>query len=108
MAKQPAVYIPASKRNGTFYIGVTEISNSALGNTKTIWWGVHEEIRGLPAGLLRVTRRHDVSDKTREATEEMKPGLEAGTGREAKSRVGEFMGRNYLRRQITGFPLSRE
>jgi putative endonuclease len=39
MAKQPAVYIPASKRNGTFYIGVTEISNSALGNTKTIWWG---------------------------------------------------------------------
>jgi len=36
MPKQPAVYILASKRNGTLYIGVTSDLKSGLGSTKWV------------------------------------------------------------------------
>ena len=45
MAKQPAVYILASKRNGTLYIGLTGNLQQRLGTRKRSGRGFHEEIR---------------------------------------------------------------
>jgi len=36
MTKQPAVYILASKRNGTLYVGVTSNLQNVRGNTRMI------------------------------------------------------------------------
>ena len=47
MTKQPAVYILASQRNGTLYIGVTSNLQKRHGNTKTISLRVSQKKYGV-------------------------------------------------------------
>ena len=72
MTKQPAVYMLASKRNGTLYIGMTsnlqkrawEHKNNLIeGFTKR--YGVHRLVS------VQLHPRHDVGDNTREADENL-------------------------------------
>jgi predicted GIY-YIG superfamily endonuclease len=80
MHKQPAVYILASKRNGTLYIGVTSnLLKRAWEHKNDLAEGFHEEVRSSPVGLLRVAQGHGVSHNTGEASEKMEQGLEVGT-----------------------------
>jgi hypothetical protein len=50
-----------------------------LGTQEQYGRGFYEKIRDSQVGLLRVTRKHDVSHTKRETDEEMEPGVEAGT-----------------------------
>ena len=104
MTKQPAVYMLASKRNGTLYIGMTsnlqkrawEHKNNLIeGFTKR--YGVHRLV------YCELHPRHDVGDNTREADEKMEPGLESGTHRATESGVERFMGRDRLKAWIPAF-----
>ncbi len=79
MERQPAVYILASERNGTIYIGVTsdlvkrswEHKNDTVsGFTKR--YGVHRLV------YYELHRRYACSDYARETVEEMESRLEAG------------------------------
>ncbi len=76
MNKQPAVYILASKRNGTLYVGVT-------------------------SDLVRTTREHGVCYSAGEEVEGMETSLVAGINRKYKSELARFVSQNCL----TGFRL---
>jgi putative endonuclease len=99
MSKQPAVYIPANRRNGTLYIGVTsnlqkrawehkndlvEGFTNRYGVHRLVYYELHEE-------MVSAIRRE------KQMNEEMESGLEAGTDRAAKSRLEGFVGRDCLR-----------
>jgi predicted GIY-YIG superfamily endonuclease len=97
MSKQPAVYILASKRNGTLYIWVTsDLKKRAWEHKNDQVDGFSKKIRGSRPSLLRVTREHGVSDNTREADKEMEPVLEAGVDRGGELGLEGFVGRDYL------------
>ena len=54
MDKQPAIYILASKRNGTLYIGVTsDLKKKVVGTPRGIRRRVHKEIQRAHPRLLR-------------------------------------------------------
>ena len=92
MTRQPAVYILASKRNGTLYIGVTSDLQKRTGEHKDNAIEGFTKRYGAPIGLLRTTRRYDFCYNAGEADEEMESGLEAGSHREAKSRLEGLVG----------------
>ena len=92
MPRTFAVYIMASRRNGTLYIGVTNnlslrahqhrtgagsVFTTKYGVTRLVWYE-------FPPGRQR-------SDRPREAVEEMGAPLEAGTDREFQSGLGGFV-----------------
>jgi predicted GIY-YIG superfamily endonuclease len=98
MRKQPAVYILASGRNGTLYVGVTSDLQ------KRIWEHKNDLVEGFTKRYsvhrlvyYRVTRRDGVSHNEREADQEMETGLEAEPYRGTKSRMERFVGKASLK-----------
>ena len=86
MSKQPAVYILASKRNGTLYTGVTSnLQKRAWQHKNDLTARFHKTICSSPSRLLRATRQYDVRDNKGETDEEVEPGVEAGADRGTKS-----------------------
>jgi len=96
MPKQPAVYILASKRNGTIYIGVTSDLK------KRAWEHKNDQVDGFSKKYgvhdLVYYELHEnmMSATTREADKQMEPGLEAGVDREGELGLEGFVGRDYL------------
>ena len=97
MPKQPAVYILASKRNGTIYIGVTsdlkkrawEHKNDQVdgfskkyGVNDLVYYELHENM------MSAITREKQIK--------KWNQGLEAGVDREGELGLEGFVGRDYL------------
>ena len=80
MERQPAVYILASKQNGTLYVGVT--SDLA----KRAWIHKNDVVEGFTKKYGNASG-HDVGDRQREAIEKMEPGMEVGIDRVEESRM---------------------
>ena len=74
--KQPAVYILASKRNGTLYIGVTsDLQKRAWEHKQDLVDGFTKRYRP-PLGLLRITRKYAFGYSKRETNQKVEPGME--------------------------------
>jgi putative endonuclease len=110
MAKTPVIYILASQRNGTLYIGVTSNLQRRVSEHKgdlvdgfTKKYGVHR--------LVYYEIHQDMASAiTREKQmKKMELSMEVGVDRKTKPRVERFMERYHLaaRQVATGFPLSR-
>jgi putative endonuclease len=95
MTKQPAVYILASKQNGTLYIGVTSDLQ------KRVWEHKNDFVEGFTKryGVHRLVYYELHTDMISAITtvKEMEPGMEARTNRKTESRVDGFVERNWLR-----------
>jgi putative endonuclease len=109
MVKQPAVYILASKRNGTVYIGVTSNLQQRIWQRKggfiegfTERYAVHILVYyELDESLIAaITREKQI--------EEMEPCLETEANRREKSTVARLVRRNLNTCARPGFPPSRE
>ena len=82
IAKQPTVYILASKRNGTLYIGVTSDLQ------KRAWTHKNDLIEGF-------TKKDGVNPWfTTNYAKKWNRGVEAGADRGTESRLERFVGRN--------------
>ena len=72
MERQPAVYILASKQNGTLYIGVTgDLTKRAWKHKNDLVDGFTKKYRVHRMVYSRNARGHVVRDHEREAVEEM-------------------------------------
>ena len=62
--KQPAVYILASARNGTLYVGVTsDLVKGVAQHRGGEFWRFCEEVRCAQAGALRAVCRYGLGDR---------------------------------------------
>ncbi len=92
--KQPAVYLLASKKHGTLYIGVTS-------NLVARTWQHRQHVVDGFTKRYNVdklvwyelpSRVHGSGDSSREAAEEVEPGVEVAVGGRGESRVAGFVG----------------
>jgi predicted GIY-YIG superfamily endonuclease len=105
MAKTYYVYILASKRNGTLYIGVTnDLARRAWEHREGLVPGFTKTY-GVNAGLLRSLRRHQASHLPREAFEEIQTGMEDEFDPTEQCRMAGFDG--YTMKSYLGHPHSR-
>ncbi|MDB5342854.1 MAG: Excinuclease subunit domain protein [Schlesneria sp.] len=75
--KQPAVYILASHRNGTLYIGVTsDLVQRVWQHKNDVAEGFTSEHCVTYARLLRTSRRHGERDRPGKAAEEVESRME--------------------------------
>ena len=74
MERQPAVYILASRRNGTLYIGVTSnLQKRIWGTQERFRSRIYEKMRRSSTGLLRAARRYHFRDLEGEADKKVEP-----------------------------------
>ena len=98
MSKRPAVYILASKRNGTLYIGVTSDLH------KRAWEHKNDLVEGFTKRysvhrLVYYEMHEDMASaiNREKQMKKMEQGLEAGTDREAEPGLERFVGGDSLR-----------
>ena len=87
--KQPCVYIMASKRNGTLYVGVTsDLLKRAHEHREGLVPGFSSKYGCKNPGLVRTTRDDGRRDHARETDQGWQPQEEASLDRGAESRLG--------------------
>src|SRR4051812_18087020 len=74
--KRPCVYILASKRNGTLYVGMTSDLSRRFDVHKSDAVDGFTKVWRAPARVRRVPWDHGRRNRAREAAQEMAPGLE--------------------------------
>ncbi len=89
MRKNPAVYMLASGRDGTLYVGVTSNLAERVWQHRSGWTpGVYRAVQGGQPGVVRVPRDDGARYWPGEGIEEVAPGVEDSGHRIVESRVG--------------------
>src|SRR5215207_9835541 len=88
------VYMTASRRYGTLYLGVTNNLSHRIWQHKTKAHGVLGQVRRRPPRLVRVVRAYRGSDRAREGAQEVTAGLKDPADRGDEPRLAGSLPRS--------------